>query len=55
MMLAFVDGSLGVVYAIQSLYILIPIILSIVIYKEHWNVRKIFAIILSLAALAFLR
>ena len=55
MMLAFVDGSLGVVYAIQSLYILIPIILSIVIYKEHWNVRKIIAIILSIAALAFLR
>ncbi|GAX61276.1 permease of the drug/metabolite transporter DMT superfamily [Candidatus Scalindua japonica] len=55
MMLAFVGGSLGIVYAIQSLYILIPIILSIIIYKEHWNMRKIIAIILSIVALAFLR
>lgn len=55
MMLALAGGSLGIVYAIQSLYILIPIILSIIFYKEHWNVRKIIAIILSLVALAFLK
>lgn len=55
-LLAFdLGGSLGIVYTINSLYILIPIILSIIIYKEHWNVRKIIAIVLSVAALALLK
>lgn len=46
-------GALGIVNTIGSLYILIPIILSIVIYKEHWNLRKLIAIILSIVALVF--
>ena len=52
---AYVDGSLGIVYTINSLYILIPIVLSIIYYHEHWNARKVLAIILSIAALAFLK
>jgi len=54
-MLAFAEGTLSIVYTVQSLYILIPIILSIIIYKEHWNARKVVAIILSIAALALLK
>lgn len=52
---AFKFGTLGVVYTINSLYILIPIVLSIIYYHEHWNVRKVIAIILSIAALGLLK
>lgn len=48
-------GPLGIVYTINSLYILIPIVLSIIIYNEHWNLRKVIAIGLSIAALALLK
>jgi drug/metabolite transporter (DMT)-like permease len=48
-------GTLAIVYTISSLSILIPIILSIVIYKEHWNARKAAAIAISTAALALLK
>jgi drug/metabolite transporter (DMT)-like permease len=51
---AYVDGDLGVVQTIHSMYILIPIILSIIFYNEHWNIQKVLAIILSIAALALL-
>lgn len=47
-------GPLGLVYTIQSLYILIPIILSIIFYNEHWNTRKVIAIVLSIAAVGLL-
>lgn len=46
-------GALGIAYTINSLYILIPIILSIIFYNEHWNVRKVIAIILSVVAIGF--
>lgn len=46
-------GALGIVYTINSLYILIPIILSIMFYNEHWNARKVIAIVLSVVALGF--
>lgn len=52
---AFSQGPLGIVYTVQSLYILIPIILSIIFYNEHWNLRKVIAIILSVGALALLK
>ena len=55
LLLALSGGSLAVVYTINSFYILIPIVLSIIIYKEHWNARKVMAIGLSLLAVAFLR
>lgn len=48
-------GALGIVYTVQSLYILIPIILSIIYYNEHWNARKVIAIVLSIAALGLLK
>ena len=43
-------GLLVVVYTITSLYILIPIVLSIIFYGEHWNIKKVVAIILSILA-----
>jgi drug/metabolite transporter (DMT)-like permease len=46
-------GSLAVVHTIQSMYILIPIMLSIIFYNEHFNLQKGLAIVLSIAALAF--
>lgn len=48
-------GSLGIVYTINSLYILLPIILAVIFYNEHWNLRKAIAIILSVVALALLQ
>lgn len=48
-------GTLAIVYTIHSLYILIPIVLSIIFFKEHWNAQKAVAIILSIAALGLLR
>ena len=47
-------GTLAVVHTITSMYILIPIVLSIIFYGEHWNLQKAVAIILSVAALALL-
>jgi len=47
-------GTLAVVHTITSMYILIPIILAIIFYNEHWNLQKIVAIILSVASLALL-
>lgn len=47
-------GTLAAVHTIQSMYILIPIVLAIILYNEHWNTQKVVAIVLSIAALAFL-
>jgi len=47
------EVSLAISYTINSFYILIPIILSILIYKEHMNLRKGIAIVLSLLAIIF--
>ena len=47
-------GALSVVQTIHSMYILIPIVLAIIFYNEHWNAQKVAAIVLSVAALAFL-
>ena len=47
-------GPVGIVYTIGALYILIPIILSIIFYNEHWNWHKVAAIVLSVVSLAFL-
>jgi drug/metabolite transporter (DMT)-like permease len=46
-------GSLSMVQTILSFYVLITIVLSIVVYNEHWNAQKVLAIGLSVAALAF--
>ena len=50
----FYAGTLGIVYSIQSLYIVIPIALAVLFYQEHWNFRKVSAVVLSLVALALL-
>jgi len=47
-------GTLAVVQTIHSMYILIPIVLAIIFYNEHWNVQKVLAIVLSVASLALL-
>ncbi len=44
-------GDLSIIYMIQSFSILIPIILSIIFYKESINVKKILAIILTIVSL----
>ncbi len=48
------NGPFAVVMTIQSMYILIPIVLAIIFYNEHWNAQKVAAILLSVAALALL-
>jgi drug/metabolite transporter (DMT)-like permease len=54
-MIAFsLGGLLSVVYTINSMYILVPIVLSIIYYKEHWNLQKVLAIAASLLALFFM-
>ena len=50
----FLGGPLGIVYTIQSLYILLPIILAIWFYNEHWNAQKVVAIIFSVLALGLM-
>lgn len=47
-------GSLAIVQTIHSMYILIPVVLAILVYKEHWNTQKVLAILLAVASLAFL-
>jgi drug/metabolite transporter (DMT)-like permease len=47
-------GSLAIVHTIHSMYILIPIVLAIIFYNEHWNWQKALAITLSVVSLAFL-
>lgn len=47
-------GSLAIVHTITSMYILIPIVLAIIFYNEHWNLQKVVAIVLSVASLALL-
>ena len=47
-------GTLAIVQTIHSMYILVPILLSIIFYNEHWNLQKAIAIILSVSALSLL-
>lgn len=47
-------GSLGVVQTIHSMYIIIPILLSVWWYKEHIDFKKAAAVVLSVVALGFL-
>lgn len=54
LLLAFAEGSLSIAYTISAHYILIPIILSVWIYKEHWNSQKALALVVSICALVLL-
>lgn len=47
-------GNLAIVYTINSFSILVPILLSIFIYKEHFSIKKGAVIILTLLSLFFL-
>lgn len=47
-------GSLGVVQTMHSMYIIIPILLSVWWYKEHIDSKKAAAVVLSAVALGFL-
>ncbi len=49
------EGPLGIVYTINSLYIIPSIFLAIIFYNEHWNLRKALAIILSILTLALIK
>lgn len=55
LMLAYRSGPISTVYAINSTYIIIPIVLSIIFYGEHWNARKVAAVALSVVAVVLLR
>ena len=48
-------GALAIVYTIQSLYIIIPIVLSIILYNENWNAKKVLVIILSILVIALMQ
>jgi len=48
------SGGLIIVYAINSLNFVIPIILAVIIYKEHIDIQKASAIFLSIVALGLL-
>lgn len=47
-------GLVSLVYVVQSHYILIPIVLSVWWYKDHINLRKLCAVVLSFFAIALL-
>ncbi len=47
--------SLWLVYVMQSLYIVIPIILSIIIYKEWFDLKKLIAIVLTITSIYFIK
>lgn len=47
------EGNLAIVYTINSFSLLVPVLLSIVVYKEHFNLRKALAVVLSIVAIIF--
>jgi drug/metabolite transporter (DMT)-like permease len=48
------SGPLSLAYAIMSFQMLVPMLLSAVIYKEHWDVRKVGAFALSCVSMYFI-
>jgi len=51
---AIATGPISIVYTIHAHYILIPIILSVIYYKEHINLQKVAAVVVSMLAISFL-
>jgi len=47
------NWNMAIVYTINSFSILIPIILSIIFYKEHFDFKKWFVIFLSIVSMMF--
>lgn len=54
MLLAFAGSDVSIVYSINAHYIVIPVLLSVWLYKEHWNKQKAVALVLSILALILL-
>ncbi len=52
--LAFAGGDASIAYSVTAHYILIPVLLSVWFYKEHWNLQKAAALFLSILALILL-
>jgi drug/metabolite transporter (DMT)-like permease len=47
-------GDLGIVQSIHALYIVIPIVLSVLIYQEHIDWKKVLAVLLCIVSLLLL-
>lgn len=47
-------GSISLIYTIHAHYILIPIFLSVWYYKEHMDIRKFIAVVISVVAIGLL-
>lgn len=47
--------SIWLIYVMQSLYIIIPIILSVIMYKEHFDFKKFIAILLTITSIYFMK
>jgi drug/metabolite transporter (DMT)-like permease len=54
LLVAFSTGYLSIVFTIHAHYILIPIFLSVWFYKEHMDLRKFAAVVLSVVAIGLL-
>lgn len=54
LLLAFAGSNVSIAYSINAHYILIPVILSVLIYREHWNKQKAVALAVSILALILL-
>lgn len=52
---ALVGGPLGVITAINSLSLIIPIVLGALIYKERVTFKRVFAVLLAVAAIILLK
>ena len=52
--MALSTGLVSIVYIIQAHYILIPIVLSVWWYRDHINVRKFIAVVVSFFAITLL-
>jgi drug/metabolite transporter (DMT)-like permease len=54
LLMALTQGNVSLVYTIQAHYILIPIFLSVWWYKEHLDLRKFIAVVVSCLAIGLL-
>lgn len=48
-------GDLAVVYVINSFSTVIAVVLYILLYKEHFDLKKVFALLLMVSSLIMLK
>ena len=48
-------GQLSLIFVIQSMSLLFPIVLSVIIYKEKTTARRLFGVILAIVALILIK